>query len=64
MKHPDRVRGLSLINDLSAVITAGDPSERRAKLFGIDRGRKPCKIVGFRIRRARAKSDVKRPVSR
>src|ERR1700694_4955437 len=47
-QDPDRVRGLSLINDLSAVITASDPSERRAKLFGIDRGRKRCEVVGFR----------------
>jgi hypothetical protein len=44
----DRVRGLSLINDLSAVITASDPSERRTKLFGIDYGRKRCPVVGFR----------------
>jgi hypothetical protein len=43
----DRVRGLSLINDLAAVITASDPSERRMKLFGIDCGRKRCQVVGF-----------------
>ena len=42
-----RARGLSLINDLSAVIAAGDPSERRTKCFGIDRGRKRCDVVGF-----------------
>src|SRR5258707_3067773 len=47
-QDPDRVRGLSLINDLSAVITASDPSERRTKLFGIDCGRKRCEVVGFR----------------
>jgi hypothetical protein len=41
------VRGLLLINDLSAVITASDPSERRTKLFGNDCGRKRCKVVGF-----------------
>src|SRR5664279_70806 len=43
----DRVRGLSLINDLSAVITASDPSERRTQLFGIDCGRTRCQVVGF-----------------
>ena len=48
MRHPDRVSSLSLINDLSAIITASDPSERRAELFGVDRGRKRCEVVGFR----------------
>ena len=43
----DRVRGLSLINDLAAVIAASDPSELRMKLFGIDCGRKRCQVVGF-----------------
>ena len=43
----DRVRGLSLINDLPADITASDPSDRRTKLFGIDCGRKRCQVVGF-----------------
>jgi hypothetical protein len=44
----DRYRfGLSLINDLSAVIAASDPSERCPKLFGIDRGRQRCEVVGF-----------------
>ena len=42
-----RVRGLSLIDDLSAVIAASDPSERRTKFFGIDRGRKRCDVVGL-----------------
>src|SRR6266571_2893130 len=41
------VRGLSLIDDLSAVIAASDPSERRTKFFGIDRGRKRCQVAGF-----------------
>jgi hypothetical protein len=45
---PDRVSSLSFINDLSAIITAGDPSERRAELFGVDSGRKRCEVVGFR----------------
>jgi hypothetical protein len=39
---------LSFINDLSAIITAGDPSERRAELFSVDSGRKRCEVVGFR----------------
>jgi hypothetical protein len=47
-QDPDQARGLSLINDLSAIITASDPSEHRAKLFGIDRGRKRCEVVGSR----------------
>src|SRR5882757_4726621 len=42
-----RVHGLSLIDDLSAVIAASNPSERRTKCFGIDRGRKRCEVVGF-----------------
>jgi hypothetical protein len=46
-KGSDRVRGPSLINDLAALITASDPSERRMKLFGIDWGRKRCQVVGF-----------------
>src|SRR5882757_5896355 len=42
-----RVRDLSLIDDLSAVIAASDPSERRTKFFGIDRGCKRCEVAGF-----------------
>lgn len=30
---------VSLINDLSAVIAASDPSERRSKCLGLDHGR-------------------------
>ena len=47
VQNRERVRDLSLINDLSAVITASDPSERRPKLFGIDGRRKRCEVVGF-----------------